>query len=615
MGRISRTIPLYAIIAIIVVSAALLALIGGAVGFTLLRANRLQSLTPTVLQSLIPTPLQTPTPDSPFVCDQPAMAVITRTIVTPPFPKGDVPLTAPEPTTDPASHTHIPPNTIQSIAFLDLPFPYDGGNQNFGGTAEQFRRANQRTVSGGRVNSFFDHLYPLYPAPQNSSASWGREPAAPPYGGSMLLFDGAVSDYDYYSGHPGYDYTPFVRRQPTTPLFAAADGVIDSAGEHSSGALFVRVRHTVPGVGVFRTTYWHLHPDEYYYAMLGRAGEPITAGTRLGTMGNTGWSTGHHLHFEVRFDRNNDGSFTLDEVVDPYGFIPSAQYPADPWAQPVSFTDAQGQQYNHTASLSHYLWIYPLGASAVVPAEGGGQLNQPGGVGGADAGFLASLCAKRGSLPPGGTVNYSWAPDPPPSETLAGAGQGCVLSAFDPQGNPVTRFDPPLAVQLPLDPAGLADLDPETMAIHWQETGSSEWMPLPTQIDPQRQLALAYTDRPGRCALLGRPTRDLMQPKTTIQVSGPTSADGDFYQAVSITLSSADPSGITRIEYSLDAGSSWQVYTSPITLKANGIPDRPPQESVGDAFGSGPGRFLVLASATAGAGHAEGPARPPGHPP
>ncbi len=79
-----------------------------------------------------------------------------------------------------------------------------------------------------------------------------------------------------------------------------------------------------------------------YNAMLGREGQPIKAGTRIGTMGNTGFSTGHHLHFEVRFDRDGNGTFAAGEAVDPYGYIPSTAYPDDPW-------------YKRTTTVSNYL--------------------------------------------------------------------------------------------------------------------------------------------------------------------------------------------------------------------------------------------------------------------
>lgn len=598
--RLSR-LPTPAVLAI-VAGLGLLVIVGGLLALLLLRQARLSTLaTPT------PTPTapvtddsaameaasRTPRPDDPFYCDQPLIG-----------PQPTRPAAAsPEPGLPPPAVVESAPGRMAgSVAFLELPFPYDGGNQNFGGTDEQFRRANQRLVSGGRINSFFDHLYPIYPA----SSGFGREPAQHPIGDHLLLYDGALSDYDYYSGHPGYDYSPYVRRQPTTPLFAAADGVIDSVGEHSSGALFMRIRHQVPGVGSFRTTYWHLHPDAFFYAMLGTEGQAITAGTRIGTMGNTGWSTGHHLHFEVRFDRNQDGVFSADEVIDPYGFTPSAAYPEDPWGQAASFSDAYGATYNHAASPSYYLWLHPLGVSAQVPAEGGGQIDQPGDVGGAGPAVLPELCAPAGSLPPGGTVNYAWSPNPPPSSDLAGGGAGCVLSVFDAGGQPALAFDPPVAVQLPFDPADLADLDPATVAIFWQDAGSEAWRPLPTEFDYENNLAAAFADRPGRCALMGRPTRDLVAPQTRIQVTGPTSPEGDFYDAVTVTLSSEDPSGVALVEYSLDGGTSWQAYAGPFTLAPNGAPE-PLTEGAGDAFGVGPGRFLVLASATDGAGNVEDP--------
>jgi hypothetical protein len=93
------------------------------------------------------------------------------------------------------------PQPILTTAFLDLPFPYDGGNENFGGTLDQFRQAIQRNVgTGGRVNSFFDHYLPLYPAPKDPSSSGGKEPPEKPIAENIVPFDGLLNPYFAYAG-------------------------------------------------------------------------------------------------------------------------------------------------------------------------------------------------------------------------------------------------------------------------------------------------------------------------------------------------------------------------------------------------------------------------------
>lgn len=486
-----------------------------------------------------------------------------------------------------------------AVPFLDLPFPYDGSNENFGGTMADFRRAVQRSTAGGRINSFFDHLYPIYPALANPALTFGREPTESPIGGSVLLFDGQLSRFDNYSGHPAYDFSTYVPRQPSTPVFAAADGVVTDAGKHASGALYVKLEHQVAGAGRFLTIYWHLNPDAFFEEMKGRVGQPVTAGTRIGTMGNTGWSTGHHLHFEVRFDRDGNGLYAADEAVDPFGFIPGLDYPGDPWAQAINFTDARGDPYNHNASVSRYLWLHPLGVAAQVPSEGGGQAGQDGGQGG-------TLCAPPGAFPPGGTVYWSWAPDPPFAHVLVGTGNGCVLSATDAEGKMATSFDPAVRVEVLFDAAEFPQVNPDTLAIYWQDAGSEVWYPLPTQLDAARGIAAAETSRPGHCALMGRPARDVVPPSTRIEVSGERGVDGVWYDQVTVSASSSDPSGIAQIDYSLDAGTTWQLYTGPFTIHSEGVP-QPMSEELVEDFGSGPGSFLMLFSATDNAGNVEDP--------
>ena len=518
----------------------------------------------------------------------------------------------------------LPPG---ALALFDLPFPYDGSEEGFGGTAAEFVAASQRRRAGGRINSFFDHLLPLYGAEAEMAGSTGH----------ILIFDGILSPTDAYSGHPGYDFSVAGEaRRRSTAVLAAAAGELMKAEWHDLMGWHVMLRHDVPEVGAFQTIYMHLQEDGFFSRMRERVGEAVAAGERIGTMGTTGNSDGEHLHFEVRFDRNGDGRFAYgQETVDPYGFLPSSEYPASPWLE------RQGM------GAPRYLWKVPLVSVARVAEDGSGDLPAPSGLGGAggpdraatraarDAGEAEArgggLCAPPDSLPPGGQVQLGWAPDPAPSEDLAGVGGSVVVSVLDAQGQPVARLEPPLAVEIPFDTAQLEDVDPESLAIHrWQPVDSSgwrgvpagrprglaqeeslaapggRWVPLPTRVDRARGLAVAATDRPGRLALLGRPTRDLVAPTTRITLEGARGAGGRFYDEVTVSLSAEDPSGIEALRYRLGFDEDWREYEGPFTLRHADLPDAVPA-GVDARFMRGAGRQLVVASAIDGAGNVEEP--------
>ncbi len=491
------------------------------------------------------------------------------------------------------------PQPILSTAFMELPFPYDGGNSNFGGSLEQFFNASQRnTGTGGRINSYFDHFLPLYPAPRDPGLPGGQEPAESPIGNNIVPFDGVLNPYFSYSGHPGIDYSTYEYRQPTTPVFAVADGEVFAVGTHgASGALFVRLKHTVLGVGDFVTIYWHLHPDQYFNAMLGREGQMVRAGERIGTMGNTGHSTGHHLHFEVRFDKDANGIFSASEAVDPYGYIPSTEFPVDPW-----FAKSQSQ--------SSYLWTYPLGSVALAGTDGGGALPTLGGKGGLltpedDNAPPSSLCAQPGTLPASSQVYFSWAPDPEPTMEKAGTGNGCVLSVMDPAGQAVTQFANPITIAIPFEEGDFTNIDPQTLKIYWQVAGEDEWKPLETTLDYEKRIAIAQTDRPGKCSLMGKPSVDILPPTTKIEIAGGRAEDGSLYEEVTVKLVGSDPSGVTETFYSLDYGDTWKPYSAPFIIKPNFIPK--PVVMDEEFFGGGPGTFMVLAYSVDKLGNIEDP--------
>lgn len=77
-----------------------------------------------------------------------------------------------------------------------------------------------------------------------------------------------------------------------SPVRAVTRGVVQSAQRESGYGLCVRIRHEDGTVSVYA------HMSE----LLVEAGERVSAGERIGLEGNTGRSTGPHLHFEIRIN-------------------------------------------------------------------------------------------------------------------------------------------------------------------------------------------------------------------------------------------------------------------------------------------------------------------------
>ena len=75
-----------------------------------------------------------------------------------------------------------------------------------------------------------------------------------------------------------------------TPIYATADGVITHAGWSSGYGRLVKIQHEF----VIETRYGHLN------AIRVQEGQRVSRGDRIGDMGNSGRSTGPHLHYEVR---------------------------------------------------------------------------------------------------------------------------------------------------------------------------------------------------------------------------------------------------------------------------------------------------------------------------
>jgi murein DD-endopeptidase MepM/ murein hydrolase activator NlpD len=93
----------------------------------------------------------------------------------------------------------------------------------------------------------------------------------------------------YNKMHQGIDFGA----ASGTPVLAAGDGVVETAGRFGGYGNWVKVRHS----GGYSTGYAHLSR----YARGLRPGQSVSQGQVIGYVGSTGRSTGPHLHYEIFF--------------------------------------------------------------------------------------------------------------------------------------------------------------------------------------------------------------------------------------------------------------------------------------------------------------------------
>lgn len=92
-----------------------------------------------------------------------------------------------------------------------------------------------------------------------------------------------------------------------TPVYAIARGTVVYAGasrlkfpngEPAGGGYIVRLRHKVNGEWI-TSSYMHLKKGSIKEAGI-KVGDRVVEGQKIGESGNTGESTGPHLHFEIQ---------------------------------------------------------------------------------------------------------------------------------------------------------------------------------------------------------------------------------------------------------------------------------------------------------------------------
>ena len=117
--------------------------------------------------------------------------------------------------------------------------------------------------------------------------------------------------------HKGLDLSA-----PTgTPVYATADGVVSFAGRYpiSQSVAWWRFGNvvTLTHSDRFITIFGHLDTIKV------KAGQTVKQGEIIATVGSTGWSTNSHLHYEIRSDLEQPGSFI---PIDPRIYILNYQW-------------------------------------------------------------------------------------------------------------------------------------------------------------------------------------------------------------------------------------------------------------------------------------------------
>lgn len=185
-------------------------------------------------------------------------------------------------------HTVVSGDTIRSIAQK-----YDGDMDeilayNQLGSADELKVGQEIVVPGGRIKTApaATSRVAAAPSPVRTSGSVSAS------GGFVHPAPGTVRTQGLH-GFNAVDYGGPIG----TPIRAAAAGeviVSRNSGWNGGYGNYIVIRHP-NGV---QTLYAHNH------ANLVGVGEYVQAGQQIATMGNTGRSTGPHLHFEVRGARN-----------------------------------------------------------------------------------------------------------------------------------------------------------------------------------------------------------------------------------------------------------------------------------------------------------------------
>ena len=157
-----------------------------------------------------------------------------------------------------------------------------------------------------------------------------------------IIFDNGDKSPSYGKPHGGVDFGV----SEGNPVYAVKDGVVQETTYDTKGfGNYGKIKHEDGRISY----YGHMS------SLLAKAGENVKAGDLIGYSGNSGNSTGPHLHFEVR-----DGG----QPIDPLNYISGAE-------------DSKGGGGSHPLQKNAYKITGGAGALMITPSGGEGDVSAP----------------------------------------------------------------------------------------------------------------------------------------------------------------------------------------------------------------------------------------------
>ncbi|MBU1970291.1 peptidoglycan DD-metalloendopeptidase family protein [Patescibacteria group bacterium] len=390
------------------------------------------------------------------------------------------------------------------------------------------------------ITSYFDHSYPFlaYPyqtEPQSEADTtlnfWGDREKEPQL---------------YYSSHDGTDFG----LRYGTPILAPAAGYA-SYSYTAGGGHTIKIDHQ----NGYQTQYLHFQKKGLFTDK--PEAKWIDQGQQVGLIGMTGNTTGPHLHFGVRYDKNGNGNFTDDVPdgrVDPYAWY--NEHEPDAWPA-FYWTDRLGE---HAGTVSAYLWNDLLGLSTAYFGAEGGELTHGNATVEVPPTALdkpitlkAQKTAQSNTLFANTTLKYI-------------QGTAIKLTGYDHLGETAASFTQLIDLSFDLTQAKLQNVITSTLKIYFFNHQTQLWEEIASLWDETTKTVKGFVDHLSEFAVFGEKV-DSNPPHTSITISG--TQDGLWFIKEPMMELLAPTGRLTF--YSIDGGASWEEYVAPTQISKEGV--------------------------------------------